>query len=205
MRFPIFFILLLALYSCNQGAPTQEQKQESPQIQIPEINTTTIEGEAYKTFEIKGTIWLAENLNLKTQDSWCYEDQGANCAVNGRLYRQAAAKDACTQLAEGWRLPSVEDYEKLGEALGGYYDWLNDKTIGDPVNSNKILNTLGFTLSGFRGSGGGFENLDKTGFYWTSSTSDDTQAWMFQTGKSGTKFTKRPAVNKMGMSCRCVR
>ena len=59
------------------------------------------DGQIYKTIEIDGITWMAENLNysdsnatenLKGQ-SWCYDNDPSNCAMHGRLYTWYAAMD----------------------------------------------------------------------------------------------------------------
>ena len=60
------------------------------------------DGHVYKTHEVHGRIWMAENLNysdsVKTPSllarSWCYENVESNCDVGGRLYTWAAAVDS---------------------------------------------------------------------------------------------------------------
>lgn len=53
------------------------------------------DGKVYKTFsiEVEGETytWLAENLNYAVDNSWCYEDDPANCEKYGRLYSTWAA------------------------------------------------------------------------------------------------------------------
>ncbi|WP_458449949.1 FISUMP domain-containing protein [Fibrobacter sp.] len=55
------------------------------------------DGKVYKTFSIKVEgetyTWLAENLNYAVDNSWCYEDDPANCEKYGRLYSTWAAFD----------------------------------------------------------------------------------------------------------------
>jgi uncharacterized protein (TIGR02145 family) len=92
--------------------------------------------EACKTVTIGGHVWLAENLNIQTTDSWCYGEGGqvydrergkdvmissdeadANCAKYGRLYAYDAAKSACELLGGGWHLPSREEWRGLVRAV----------------------------------------------------------------------------------------
>ncbi|MCB0642493.1 MAG: hypothetical protein KDC44_12675 [Phaeodactylibacter sp.] len=204
MRFLLAAFSLLVLFAC-QSSPDSTQQTAASTPQLPVVQSLQVGGQQLETFDLNGTTWLAENLVLETPDSWCFGNEAANCAQDGRLYRHQAALQACQQLGEGWVLPSESDYKLLAENLGGYYNWLDDQTVKDPVLANKQLHALGFTLSGFRGSGGGFENRGQAGFYWTATTSEETQVWMVQLGVSGSKLTFRPASKGMGMSCRCVR
>ena len=95
------------------------------------------DGQSYRTVELYGLTWMAENLNysdsvasenLKGQ-SWCYGNDEKNCAVFGRLYSWSAAMDLPAVYLdsvtlgtgglyrgicpEGWHMPTPEDFYKL--------------------------------------------------------------------------------------------
>ena len=60
----------------------------------------TRDGQYYKTVEIDGVVWFAENLNYALEGSLCYENNQYYCDIYGRLYTHKQA------LAEGDSIPS---------------------------------------------------------------------------------------------------
>jgi len=73
-------------------------------------------GKTYKYVKIDKQIWMAENMNYKTGNSWCFDDLKDNCDKYGRLYDWNSAKSACPA---GWHLPSQEEWQKLIDFAGG--------------------------------------------------------------------------------------
>jgi len=78
------------------------------------------DGKEYRTVEMPdGKVWMAQNLNYKIKNSWCYPNDEYIGKKYGRLYTWDAAMKACPT---GWRLPSRFDWVNIVTALGG---WMN--------------------------------------------------------------------------------
>lgn len=120
--------------------------------------TDARDGRKYKTVKIGGATWMAENLNYLPESgkSWCYDDDGGNCAKYGRLYEWNTAMSACP---DGWRLPARRDWDLLGRAAGGRA--LRGATYqGDDVGYIDVVHWFGAgealkAAAGWDGGGGG--------------------------------------------------
>ena len=102
------FVSLLVAYA--SAAPKSKKKNE---FKDPRDKQT------YRTVKIAGLEWLGDNLNYKTEGSFCYKDEDDQCMVFGRLYTWDAAKKACPA---GFRLPTHADFESLWTAAGADFN-----------------------------------------------------------------------------------
>ena len=96
--------------------------------------TDSRDGQTYKTVTIGTQTWMAENLNFKTANSYCYNDSAEYCSKYGRLYTWAAAMEACPA---GWHLPTEAEFKALINAIGG-----------ESVAGTKLKSTSGWYNSG---------------------------------------------------------
>ena len=173
---------IMGLLSFTQAAPAKGTFKD------------TRDGKTYKTVKIGNQTWMAENLNLHMDDSWCYEKKIDNCKKYGRLYTWKKAEKACP---EGWHLPSRSEWRDLvsyvsentkskpGNALRTKDDWkvkkkkkkVYDQHTGEAIylDEYEIINTgtneLGFSAlpSGFVSKEGRSEKNKERALFWSSS------------------------------------
>jgi uncharacterized protein (TIGR02145 family) len=177
--------------------------------------------ELCKTVTIGNQVWLAENLNKETEDSWCYGNSTANCAKYGRLYTWEAARKACQ--FTGWHLPNHTEWGTLAKAAGGTGDYGASGEAGTKLKSKKGwkgngngTDDFGFSalpggVSFDYGDRDGFFNAGSYGYWWTATSTGTTFAYYRSMGYSygsvddddGSKNHDSDKSN--GYSVRCVK
>jgi len=114
-------------------------------------------GDSYEFVEIGGLKWMKKNLNVETADSWCYDDDPANCATYGRLYTWEAAKTACPS---GWRLSTRDEWRALATTAGGIdLAATKLKTIDGWYDSQGNSSNYGTDDYNFSAMPGGYNNV----------------------------------------------
>jgi len=143
--------------------------------------TDSRDGQKYRTVKIGKQTWMAENLNFKTGNSWCYENQESNCQKYGRLYNLATAFIACPT---GWHLPNDDDWNSLTKAVGGkrveddcgceyeyvacYYWDIAGGNLKSKTNWNGTTDQFGFSAlpGGARIDNGNFDLIGQYAYWW---------------------------------------
>jgi uncharacterized protein (TIGR02145 family) len=132
-----------------------------------------------------GKLWMAENLNVKIDGSHCYDDKQSNCDQYGRLYNWELANKGCKLVGPGWHLPSEDEWRNMAHCYGGI--------IGDSKDDGKAAyghlikggdGRLNIILGGGRDTDGSYKRIDAHGFYWTSTLTIDTTAWLYNFGNN---------------------
>ena len=135
------------------------------------------DGQTYKTVQIGSQIWMAENLNYKTEGSYCYEDDASNCKIYGRLYTWETAMTVCP---EGFHLPNRAEFDTLFQAVGGKKNastqlkatslWMeHDGESGNGTDAYGFAALPG----GERGRAGKYYSLGYDAMFWNSSEDNE--------------------------------
>jgi len=135
--------------------------------------TDTRDGQTYKTVKIGTQTWMAQNLNYKTDSSWCFDNADSNCNKYGRLYTWNAATTVCPA---GWKLPDTLDWNRLNTVAVGYnagkklkskYGWdCKESYNGNGTDDFKFSALPGGERSSYRNCD--FRSLNIKGSWWTA-------------------------------------
>jgi uncharacterized protein (TIGR02145 family) len=126
------------------------------------------DGNTYRTVNVEGTTWMAENLKFKVSNgSFYFDNDSNNVHVYGVLYEWNAAKSACPA---GWHLPSGKDFQSLID----YYE--QKETWGKKSSDPK---SFGIQLGGMQDFEGTFSEMDESAYYWTAAEYDKGNAEYF--------------------------
>jgi uncharacterized protein (TIGR02145 family) len=184
------------------------------------------DGIVYKTTQIGGKTWMAENLNYfdiegaasSIKNDWCYWDKPENCESAGRLYTWKVAQRICP---EGWRLPTNEDWTALLKAVAA--DSVNEilwkgagklKSVNGWENDGSGTDDFGFTAlpAGkrfFAKVQDGFSFHGCSAFFWASTEAEegaaDTLAFHVNLDCSNDNVIINTVKKIDGLSVRCVK
>ena len=126
------------------------------------------DGNVYRTINIAGVIWMAENLKYKAKTGAFYFDNDSNNMPQyGVLYDWKTAMNSCPA---GWRLPSGSDFQTLLNHFDQKETW--SRTGSDP-------SSFGIQLGGMQDYEGTFSEMNESGYYWTSTDYDPGNAEYF--------------------------
>ena len=126
------------------------------------------DGNVYNTITITGITWMTENLKFKPKSGAFYFDNDSNNVPGyGILYEWETARNICPS---GWHLPSGSDYQTLANHFEQKSNW--GKIASDPTS-------FGIQLGGMQDYEGTFSEMDESGYYWTSTEYDKTNAEYF--------------------------
>jgi uncharacterized protein (TIGR02145 family) len=164
------------------------------------------DGKHYSTINIGDQWWMAENLNHSGGGTYCYDNNAAYCDTFGRLYRWSTAVGACPS---GWHLPSDEDWKTLEMELGMSQSAANNTGWRgtDQGTQLKAEGPSGFDvlMGGFRNLSNGYEYINSSGTFWTSTEVVAGTAWYRGFGLPETNIHRDEFEKNYGFSVRCVK
>jgi len=221
--------------------PGGEESMNGEEI-LPPTGTTVEDGDgnSYGIIRIGRQYWMDENLHTTKyndgtaiahitdgkewmaaiEGAYCsYGNVDANAARYGLLYNRAAVSTH-KLCPEGWHVPTVDDWNKLGSALGGT---LNDFDSWVGIAS-KLKATAGWPAgekatdeSGFGGLPGGafradpndtatakFYYAETNGYWWSDSDFSGEMTYYYGLRTQGDNLDQYVGDRCSGMSVRCV-
>lgn len=154
---------------------------------------------SFKTITIGNQTWMTENYSAPTQKSWVYDRDSIANKKYGRLYFWSNAMAAAPK---GWHLPSLDEWTKLINNLGG--------------DSTAALQLLDGGTSGLNLLFGGhrsanitpeemFDLKDQFGYYWTSTQEGEQMAYAIELRKGVAYIVKNHFRRANGFSVRYVK
>ncbi|MCX6243211.1 MAG: fibrobacter succinogenes major paralogous domain-containing protein [Bacteroidetes bacterium] len=165
------------------------------------------DGKIYPTVQIGTQCWLQKNMNYQIGNSWCYENNPANCSTYGRLYDWLTAMGVCPS---GWHLPDDGEWTLLTTLLGG--ESIAGGTIKEAGTTHWAAPNTGATnISGFTALPGGerdyfgdFVYLTITAYFWSSLDVSSSNAWYRNLGFDSEAVSRGYTYKSFGFSVRCV-
>lgn len=134
----------------------------------------------YKVEVIGNKTYMAENLNYKTPNSYCYDNNISNCKKTGRLYTWISASHACP---EGWSLPTIDEIK-------------NDFPEFSKKNIQK---------GGFRMINGNYSSFGKKSAYWSSDDKKNYVDYAYYGQQDGFDWETKAFYKDQANSVRCVK
>ncbi len=192
------------------------------------------DGNVYPTLRIGDQIWFLESLRtskyadgtaiplVTDQTQWgslstgaytWYDNNNIYDNPEGKLYNWFAVADSSKLCPDGWRVPSLDDYNELIDYLGdaavagGKMKQEGTSTWNSP--NNGATNSSGFTALGYgtRYSDGTFASLffRSVSYFWTSSPGTINKAWQVGVFNQHTSVITSSISDKSGVPVRCVK
>ena len=185
-----------------------------------------------QTITIGKQVWMTKNLNVdkfrngdpipevknkdewekagkNKQPAWCYYNNDVSNGVKyGKLYNWYAVNDPRGLAPKGWHIPNDTEWITLVTSLGGeFLAGKKMKAKNGWLDKGSGTDESGFTglPGGKRTSKGGFTQLGKWGFWWTSTQTAPEKAWFRYLIFSFDIIPRLIYVKDNGLSVRCIK
>jgi len=181
------------------------------------------DGHVYRTVRIGNQNWMAQNLNYKIKNSWCYNGADSNCLEYGRLYQWNAILDLAAIggdnaiglvdsliwqgiCPDGWRIPTDAEWGTLIAQVGYDSSRIKLSAVQGWYHVKNGTDQYGFSVlpAGLYFNDGTFFDLNKEAEYWSLSeiSSESAQIRFFSYADN---YAVRIGDYKVhGLSLRCI-
>jgi uncharacterized protein (TIGR02145 family) len=214
---------------------------EAPATENCTSTMTDIDGNVYQTVQIGSQVWMKENLRVSkyrngdtittglSNTDWQNSTSGAfalynNIAANnntyGKLYNWYAVADPRGLCPVGWRVPTVQEWNKLLLYQDPLTDTICENCFASLSAAGALKavsslwtnpNTAASNSSGFSGLPGGMRNasgisnfIRNTGNWWTSSEYSPEFSWNLSMYYNSAKTARYYNQKNLGFSVRCL-
>ena len=206
---------------------TEKGEQFNPDIEYGTM-TDPRDGKTYRTVEVKGVTWMAENLNYTDHEigmSYCFNDDEEMCELYGRFYSRDAAMNSskCVFKAscllgsdtlqgicpDGWHIPTYSEADALADLANGKAAPLMS-AIGwgteDSLYVSPGIDTYGlsFVGTGEYSSRDSFNDIGEYTFIWVYYQSPDMYYLLIR-GKDNEAFIKSFDNYESSFPVRCIK
>ncbi|MBR4785614.1 MAG: fibrobacter succinogenes major paralogous domain-containing protein [Fibrobacter sp.] len=157
------------------------------------------DGQLYRLVTIGGQVWMGQNLNYRSEGSWCYDNKNENCNVFGRLYTWTAAmalpanyarESAASKLRgehqgvcpDGYHMPTSAEMKALTDFMKKSNKYEKEKigtllkmkfswTHSDEWPDGTDRYGFGAMAGGFKNAKGDFKEMGKDADFWVAEES----------------------------------
>ena len=185
-----------------------------------------------QTITIGTQVWMTKNLDVSTfrngdpisqaktdeewekagqnkQPAWCYYDNDpANGVKYGKFYNWYAVNDKRGLAPEGYHVPTDAEWTQLSDYLGGEdVEGKKMKSTSGWIENGNGSNESGFNglPGGLRGGHGTFYYVGKSGYWWSSTEDDTSDAWGRYLNYTNGYVLSYDFSKEGGFSVRCLR
>ncbi len=137
----------MSYYKCTAGGWEFDIEKNTGSVEI--------DGVEYRTITIENQVWMADNLNIETEGSYCYNDSVEYCSMYGRLYTWEEAMTVCPT---GWHLPDSTEWETLLDAANGFAGYSGYPLMSPTGWKKGGLTRSGMGILGFSALPAGYRN-----------------------------------------------
>jgi uncharacterized protein (TIGR02145 family) len=228
----VLILIASSLISCKKDpvTPTTTTPTTPTNSGNSSTSVTDVDGNKYAAVKIGNQNWMKFNLKvsklndgtnipeIKPNDQWgqattagfsYYDNNNSNDSIYGKLYNWYAVNTGKV-CPTGWRVPTLEDWEKLSVFLGGdsisggKLKYLNNNNWSNPTT--QATNSSGFTAlpGGMRWYNGSFGSKTGMGNWWAQNEMTSNTAAHIILINYSDMFSKSENFKKAGMSIRCI-